>query len=108
MKTFTLFHTTFLFAGIGFGLMYLPAIVCVGYYFETKRSLATGIALCGSGVGTFLFAPLTQFLLENFTWQESNLILAGIILSCSVRNMYSILYIFDLNYCKTEIKEFTN
>jgi MFS family permease len=29
--------------GIGFGMIYLPAIVMVGYYFETKRSLATGI-----------------------------------------------------------------
>lgn len=38
-----------LFAGIGFGLIYLPAVVCVGYYFESKRALATGIAVCGSG-----------------------------------------------------------
>lgn len=35
--------------GFGFGLIYLPAVVAVGYYFETKRSLATGIAVCGSG-----------------------------------------------------------
>lgn len=70
--------------GIGFGLIYLPAVVCVGYYFETKRSLATGIAVCGSGFGTFAFAPLATMLLENFTWQTSNLILAGMILSCAV------------------------
>lgn len=25
------------FGGLGFGLIYLPAVVCVGYYFETKR-----------------------------------------------------------------------
>jgi hypothetical protein len=28
--------------GIGFGLIYLPAVVCVGYYFESKRAFATG------------------------------------------------------------------
>lgn len=70
--------------GIGFGLIYLPAVVCVGYYFETKRSLATGIAVCGSGFGTFAFAPLATMLLENFDWRGANLILAGLILNCAV------------------------
>ncbi|KAG5893829.1 hypothetical protein JTB14_018332 [Gonioctena quinquepunctata] len=68
--------------GIGFGLIYLPAVVCVGYYFETKRSLATGIAVCGSGVGTFAFAPLATILLDNYGWRGANLILAGLILNC--------------------------
>ncbi|KAJ1531849.1 hypothetical protein ONE63_000500 [Megalurothrips usitatus] len=70
--------------GLGFGLIYLPAVVCVGYYFETKRSLATGIAVCGSGVGTFAFAPLASKLLEWYDWRGANLILAGIILKCAI------------------------
>uniref|UniRef100_A0A2M4CUA9 Putative monocarboxylate transporter n=1 Tax=Anopheles darlingi TaxID=43151 RepID=A0A2M4CUA9_ANODA len=70
--------------GIGFGLIYLPAVVAVGYYFETKRSLATGIAVCGSGFGTFAFAPLANMLLANFDWKNSNLILAGLILNCAI------------------------
>lgn len=70
--------------GIGFGLIYLPAVVCVGYYFETKRSLATGIAVCGSGVGTFAFAPLATYLIEEYSWQGGNLILAGLILNCAL------------------------
>ncbi|XP_063225633.1 monocarboxylate transporter 7 isoform X2 [Bacillus rossius redtenbacheri] len=70
--------------GVGFGLIYLPAVVCVGYYFETKRSLATGIAVCGSGVGTFAFAPLATMLLDNFGWRGANIILAGLILNCAV------------------------
>ena len=37
--------------GIGFGMMYLPSIVVVGFYFDKKRALATGIAVCGSGIG---------------------------------------------------------
>lgn len=36
--------------GVGLGLIYLPAVVAVGYYFERKRALATGISVCGSGV----------------------------------------------------------
>ncbi|XP_018576657.1 monocarboxylate transporter 14 isoform X1 [Anoplophora glabripennis] len=70
--------------GTGFGLIYLPAVVCVGYYFESKRSLATGIAVCGSGVGTFAFAPLATTLLQIYGWKGANLILAGIILNCVI------------------------
>lgn len=70
--------------GIGFGLIYLPAVVCVGYYFETKRSLATGIAVCGSGFGTVFFPSLAEVLLTEYKWQGANLILAGLILNCVV------------------------
>lgn len=71
--------------GIGFGMIYLPAVVCVGYYFEKKRSLATGIAVCGSGFGTFVFAPLATFLLEKLGgWRGANLVLAGLILNCAI------------------------
>ena len=30
--------------GLGLGLIYLPAIVSVGFYFESRRALATGIS----------------------------------------------------------------
>lgn len=73
-----------LMGGFGFGMIYLPAVVAVGYYFETKRSLATGIAVCGSGVGTFAFAPLANYLLSKFDWKNSNIILAGLILNCAI------------------------
>ena len=53
-----------LMGGFGFGMVYLPSVVSVGYYFEKKRALATGIAVCGSGVGCFAFAPLANVLVE--------------------------------------------
>jgi MFS transporter, MCT family, solute carrier family 16 (monocarboxylic acid transporters), member 14 len=31
-----------LIGGIGMGLVYLPSIIMVGYYFEKKRAIATG------------------------------------------------------------------
>lgn len=70
--------------GFGFGMIYLPAVVAVGYYFETKRSLATGIAVCGSGFGTFAFAPLAQYLLGEYGWKNALLIFAGMILNCAI------------------------
>ncbi|CAN8013288.1 unnamed protein product [Ixodes persulcatus] len=71
-------------AGIGFGLVYLPAIVSVNQYFSKKRALATGIAVCGSGMGAFVFAPFCQFLLSIFNWKGALMILAGLSLNCAV------------------------
>jgi MFS family permease len=70
-----------LVSGLGLGLMYLPAIVSVNYYFEKRRSLAIGLAVCGSGVGTFIFAPVTQLLLSEYGWQGTVLIEAAILLN---------------------------
>lgn len=67
--------------------MYLPAVVCVGYYFESKRAFATGIAVCGSGVGTFVFAPIASALLSVTTWDKANLIFSGVILFCALFGM---------------------
>ena len=56
----TLTLTPHSYPGIGLGMIYLPAIVSVTYYFEKKRAFATGLAVCGSGIGTFIFAPLLR------------------------------------------------
>ncbi|GFQ69191.1 monocarboxylate transporter 14 [Trichonephila clavata] len=69
--------------GIGFGFIYLPAVVTVGFYFDRRRAFATGLAVCGSGVGTFIMAPLVQYLLVTFDWRGTMLILAGIVLNCA-------------------------
>ncbi|XP_076335264.1 uncharacterized protein LOC143238692 isoform X2 [Tachypleus tridentatus] len=71
-------------SGIGFGLIYLPAIVSVSMYFTTKRGLATGIAVSGSGVGAFVVAPVCQKLLELYNWRGVLLILSGLSLNCAV------------------------
>lgn len=71
-------------SGLGFGLVYLPAVVCVGYYFESKRALATGIAVCGSGIGTMVFPPLLNYMISMFSWQGTHLLIAGFILNCCV------------------------
>ncbi|KAH9507596.1 hypothetical protein Btru_051540 [Bulinus truncatus] len=73
--------------GIGFGLIYLPSIVCVGYWFEKKRAFATGIVVCGTGIGQFVIPPLAGYLLSEYTWEGHNLILAGLVLKCAVCGM---------------------
>jgi hypothetical protein len=53
----------------------------VGFYFEKKRALATGVAVCGSGIGTFIFAPLSQKLLDVYNWQGATWIISGVVLN---------------------------
>uniref|UniRef100_A0A0K8V1X2 Monocarboxylate transporter 5 n=2 Tax=Bactrocera latifrons TaxID=174628 RepID=A0A0K8V1X2_BACLA len=78
----TLIFTIGIGTGFGLGLIYLPAIVSVTTWFEARRSLATGIAVCGSGFGTFVFAPLTEHLIGSFGWRGAMLIIGGIVLNC--------------------------
>ena len=68
-------------------MIYLPSIVSVGYYFERRRAVATGIAVCGSGIGTFIFAPLTKYLLDELDWKNAMFILAGIVFNGCVCGM---------------------
>ncbi|XP_042869845.1 monocarboxylate transporter 12-like [Penaeus japonicus] len=80
----TLYITIGVGAGLGFGLIYLPAIVCVTGYFEKRRSFATGIAVCGSGIGTFAFSPFVEYLINELSWQNSLIVMSGIMLNCVV------------------------
>jgi len=70
-------------------MVYLPCIVIVGFYFEKKRALATGIATCGSGIGTFVFSPLNTFLLDLYGWRNLLFIQAAIALNCAVCGKFS-------------------
>ncbi|KAF2359698.1 Major facilitator superfamily [Trinorchestia longiramus] len=91
---YILYFTIGLGAGLGFGLIYLPAIVCVTGYFEKKRSFATGIAVCGSGLGTFVFSPLVEYLvsdehllsdehlIEEYNWKGAMVIISALVLNC--------------------------
>ncbi|GFS00205.1 monocarboxylate transporter 12 [Elysia marginata] len=79
-----LYLTSGVMAGIGFGLIYLPAIVCVAQYFEKKRSFATGLAVCGSGFGTFVLAPVCKLLIEEYGWRGAMLLLGGFTLNIVV------------------------
>ncbi|XP_054711482.1 monocarboxylate transporter 12-like [Uloborus diversus] len=79
-----LFFSTGLCTGAGLGLMYLPSIVSVTCYFEKQRAFATGVAVCGSGIGTFALAPLTEYLVEAYGWKGAMLLIAGLVLNCAV------------------------
>lgn len=79
-----LFFTFGIMSGLGLALCYVAAIVIVAYYFEKRRALATGLSVCGSGIGTFIFAPFIRYLVEKYAWRGATLILAGCFLNIVV------------------------
>ncbi|KAG5262851.1 hypothetical protein AALO_G00279590 [Alosa alosa] len=65
--------------GVGFALSYTPAISMVGAYFSERKALAFGIAMSGSGIGTFILAPVVQLLIDYYSWRGALLILGGFV-----------------------------
>lgn len=73
-----------LMAGLGMGLLYVTAVVSIAYWFEKRRNLAVGLGSCGVGFGTFIYSPLTTYLLEEYGWRGALLLLAGTVLNVCV------------------------
>ncbi|KAG7302535.1 hypothetical protein JYU34_012453 [Plutella xylostella] len=71
-------------AGLGLGLVYVTAVVSIAYWFDKKRTLAVGLGACGTGVGTFVYAPMTQYFIEEFGWRGAILLLSGTLLNLCV------------------------
>ncbi|XP_041920751.1 monocarboxylate transporter 12-B-like [Alosa sapidissima] len=65
--------------GMGFALSYTPAVAMVGMYFSKRKALAYGLAMSGSGIGTFVLAPVVQLLIEHYSWRGALLILGGLV-----------------------------
>lgn len=64
-------------AGLGLGLCYVTAVVSIAFWFDKKRTLATGLGACGTGIGTFVYSPMTTYFIETYGWRGTTLLLAG-------------------------------
>lgn len=80
------FTVTFTSPLTGFGLAFnlQPALTMIGRYFYKKRPIANGFAMAGSPVFLSTLAPLNQYLINEFGWRGSFLILGGLLLNCCV------------------------
>jgi len=70
--------------GFGTSISYLPALVMVAYYFDKKRSFATGIATSGSNLGALGLAPLQQVIVDSFGWRNCYRFLSGLALVITI------------------------
>uniref|UniRef100_A0A915DRB6 Major facilitator superfamily (MFS) profile domain-containing protein n=1 Tax=Ditylenchus dipsaci TaxID=166011 RepID=A0A915DRB6_9BILA len=100
-----LYFTFGIIGGVGYGLIFLPAVVIVGQYFSERRALATGIAVCGSGIGTSLFSWLNPIILGlvNNNWRIFLVIIAAVTLLCVIFGSF----FKPLKPSETQIEEVT-
>ena len=66
-----LYITIGLITGVGFGLMYLPAMDIVEHFFSRRLGLATGLIGCGTAVGQIVVAPLLNLAADHLGLAET-------------------------------------
>lgn len=65
-------------------MVYLPAVVMVGEYFEKRRALAQGLSTTGTGFGAFLMTVLLKYLCMEFGWRNAMFIQGAVCLNLCV------------------------
>ena len=63
--------------GIGISGMWVPLLSAVARWFVAKRSLMSGIVVAGGGIGSFIAAPVTGWLIANHGWRLACVILGS-------------------------------
>ncbi|XP_072292013.1 monocarboxylate transporter 12 isoform X2 [Eucyclogobius newberryi] len=64
--------------GLGYALAWTPTVTMVGLYFDRKRPMANALSSAGECVLTFVFTPLSQWLIDCYSWRGAMLILGGL------------------------------
>ena len=80
ISTLTLYYGVF--AGFGLGLIYTPGNIMCSFHFVKWRSLATGIAVCGAGIGMILVSQAMNLIDESYGWKGCVLFCACITPLC--------------------------
>jgi len=70
--------------GLGIGLVYVPAVTAVQRWFVTNRSKASGLALAGTGVGTFVGPMAAGLLMHHVSWETTMRIFAAVIATVGI------------------------
>jgi OFA family oxalate/formate antiporter-like MFS transporter len=64
-----LYMTYGVVAGIGGGMIYLPPIATTPKWWPDRRAFATGCAVVGLGLGSFIMGPLATMIIEGIGWR---------------------------------------
>ena len=70
-----------LFNGLGLGFISLVISVACNHYFTKRRALAHGIGKTGISLGSFIFPPLSNYVLNLYGWKSVIYMYAGLALS---------------------------
>ena len=77
----TLFLTYSALYGLGTSCVLSASLNIISKYFRKRRSMATGIVVCGKGGGVLILGPVLQTMINAFGWQTTYQIMAGVVLS---------------------------
>ncbi|KAJ8971958.1 hypothetical protein NQ317_005999 [Molorchus minor] len=77
-----------LLGGIGFGFIYVPSVITIGFYLKMASTCNWNRRL-RIWIGTFLFAPLTEILITKLGWKSALLCQGALVLTCV---LYGALY----------------
>jgi MFS family permease len=80
----SLWHVTIGFGlglGVGCGFCFVPALAAVQRWFVQRRGLASGIAVAGIGLGTFVMPVVAEHLISAVGWRNAWITLGCLILA---------------------------
>ncbi|XP_072030285.1 monocarboxylate transporter 13-like [Amphiura filiformis] len=115
-------------AGVGYGMVQVPTVAPLLMYFTDKFGLANGLSAAGAAVGMTVLPPLTEYLIQQYSWRGATIILgvinlhttvAGALMrpptSCKDKKTYSLLFgtddgedasVYELNRYLQPLKRF--
>lgn len=70
--------------GIGMSGVFTSMLSTVARWFVKKRGLVAGIVSAGTGIGQLIASPVTNWLISEYDWRESYLIMGGAVLVIGV------------------------
>lgn len=73
----------YLFYGVLIGAsisVFVPLLSTVARWFSKRRTLMSGIVVSGIGIGSLIAPPVANWLIQNYDWRISFLILGAVIL----------------------------
>ena len=66
--------------GLAAGSFYAPLIATITRWFTVNRSLAVALVSSGMGLGSFLIAPMSRWIITNYDWRTAMLTIGSLAL----------------------------
>ncbi|KAK9694954.1 Major Facilitator Superfamily [Popillia japonica] len=73
-----------LIGGVGMGMLYMPSVIAIGFYFEKWRGVANSVSLCGSAVGSIAIPIIISVSMKDLNWRNKFRCFAGFTLFCAL------------------------
>ncbi|XP_067089109.1 monocarboxylate transporter 6 [Osmerus mordax] len=83
-RTITELYITAIITGLGFCLSFQPSVTMMGHYFVRRRVFANALSSTGTALGLSTLPLLSNYLLSQFGWRGSFLVLGGVLFNCCV------------------------